>query len=313
MGPAPPRSACRAAARYQLGNLLGAVEDCEAALRLEPSNRQAATDRAQWAAELLAKEGLPAPRRFEPLPLVVVGAPPAAGAVAASAGPSGDALIKEVSSVPRRASLAAAAGEESVPLAAAPAEGPAEASAAAALPMATIQVLGSGGSKAADEDSEELPDLPAEAFELPKPGHTQPEQQGAQQTAGQPMQVGEQQQPQQQGLVQLERAVSPQAEHQEQQQQQTPAAAPAVVMGEQVATPATREAAAPAAQLAAAPPVQPVTAASPVASGQKLATAPQTAATAAPLKVPRTGETAFGISCFCVPQRSACHPSPKRP
>lgn len=97
-------SACcrRAAARRQLGRLLEAAEDCETALRLEPSNRQAAADRSACVQALLKQEGLQPPARATPLSIVV--APGSAGAAtsapAAASALAADALI-EVSTVQR--------------------------------------------------------------------------------------------------------------------------------------------------------------------------------------------------------------------
>lgn len=48
--------------------------DCEAALRLEPNNKQAAADRDELVAALLRKAGLQTPARFDSLPVTVAGA-----------------------------------------------------------------------------------------------------------------------------------------------------------------------------------------------------------------------------------------------
>lgn len=293
--PRLPSPACRAVARQRLGNLLGAIEDCEGVLRLEPNNKQAAADREQWAAELLAEEGLPGPSRFEQLPLAVAAAP-AVGPAATATRPEGEALITEVSSVQRQQHAAAAADKQQGPLAAAAADGAAQAPAAVSLPMATIQVMrsSSGGSRAGDEDDEAIPDLPAEVFELPV--QTQLEHQAARQIDGQPGQVEEQQQQQQQqqAAAQPAQQALHQAEVQEQQQQQqngvkqqpgtasqakaTPAAASAVPAMEQIAAP----------QLAAEPLAKPEAAALSAAGGPEPAV--RAAVSPAPLKVPRTGE-----------------------
>lgn len=288
-----PPLPCRGAARHQLGNLLGAVEDCEQVLRLEPNNKQAAAERAQRVAELLAKEGLSAPSRFELLPLAVAAAP-VERPTAATAGPAGEALIKEVSTVQRSHPAAAAGGEHHGELAAAAAGTAAQAPAAAALPMATIQVLGSS-SRAGDEEDELIPDLPEEAFRLPL--QTEPELQKAPQAVEQHRQVEEQEQrrqQQQQGSAQTERqALQPAAQRQQQQDtcaQQTseaaegiatPAAAPAAPTAEQLATPAAREAAAPLAR--------PAVEALPAAGSQQPGAAVQRAVSSAPARVPRTG------------------------
>ena len=91
-----PHRCNRATARRELGDLLGAVEDWEHALRLDPGSKQAAGDRADCVQQLLRQQGLQPPVRGEQVPVT-----------AAAAG--GDATVSASGSPAVKQGLAAAA------------------------------------------------------------------------------------------------------------------------------------------------------------------------------------------------------------
>lgn len=169
---------CRATARRQLGELLGAVEDCESALRLEPNNKQAAEDRAACVAALLQQEGLQPPTRAEWLPLVLAGAAGSSGVSAGGASPecakvqpaeppAGDALIS-VAAVKRlkpatTAGAAAGAAAAAVEPAAGGAAPPASQQGAAEQPL--IAVMPVAGASAGTADGQAMMDA-AQAREV---------------------------------------------------------------------------------------------------------------------------------------------------
>lgn len=147
LAPSSRPSCCRATARRQLGQLLGAVEDCESALQLEPNNKQAAEDRAACVAALLKQEGLQRPSRSERLPLLVSSA--AGGSSGGSASdPSGTAggAARPVA-LPAAVRQAAAAtgeppaGDALISVAAVKRLKPADASAGAAPEAAKVELV----------------------------------------------------------------------------------------------------------------------------------------------------------------------------
>lgn len=160
----------RATARRQLGRLLEAVGDCEAALRLEPNNKQAAEDRGACVAALLQQQGLAPPACWERVPVAAAAAPTAAEPAVEPVGGAGSAVSSSQRLSPQAAG--AAAGEPAVQAAAVALE-PQAAALAKPSPRpkaAAIQVI-SGGS---DEEGESMPGL-----ELSQP--SQPAQQPADQ------------------------------------------------------------------------------------------------------------------------------------
>ena len=288
----PLAPCCRAAARRLLGNLLGAVEDCEEALRLEPCNRQAAVDRAEALAALLQREGLPAPSRAEVLEVVVAGGSAGTAGAAQPAKPS--QLVAAAPLTPAATELGGAdIRESSVQRRAADvSSGPAAAAAATVAPLraAIIQEITSSGA-GAGEDVDELPDLAPEE----------------EQPADEPSQLAGHQSPAQQ----QQQAVTQQLPAQQQQQQQQPAQqqqrvamasaalAPPPQPAQQAATllpSASAETEQPAQELAPRNQQQPVAAAAPAAAAAA-ATVPAAAASrVAPARVPRTGAACQG--CF---------------
>ncbi len=113
---------CRATARRQLGQLLGAVEDCESALRLEPNNKQAAEDRAACVAALLEQEGLQPPTQSQWLPLVLGSAAGSSSGGGGSGGTVGGAArpaqAAEGTSQPAVPSIKPPAGDDLISVAA---------------------------------------------------------------------------------------------------------------------------------------------------------------------------------------------------
>ncbi|GAB4817179.1 hypothetical protein N2152v2_004225 [Parachlorella kessleri] len=137
----------RAAARKELGDLLGAIDDCEAVLRLEPTNKAAASDRQQWITQLLTQQGLVWEPAREAVPVQLAAATDAAAldGVQERAELAAQAAAVSVSGVE-----AAVVGTRGAPAAAAAAATRGGNVAGAREPLGTAVPFSHTGSNAAD-------------------------------------------------------------------------------------------------------------------------------------------------------------------